>query len=605
MKVHDYERLFMSGRVETGIIGLCGRVIRGTKPDDFRTLTDDPKRKLVLLVGPDGLQLLLGKTGLEALQVIGYEPEYIRRKVIEERNEFKLVVFEEGAEAVPATWDNVIAVVSRVYPEAAAMLYRNREALRNQKFEDIESLAGYDFSEVDKSGVMDPRFMTYERLQASCGNLVAVRSFLYFTVHLREQFSGDGYTYDDRGNRGLMEYIVENKPIHDLGEHALIDIEVSIPTTKGSTMKQTTITATPGGLPLPPFYDSANAGKWGYNPSIRQLVTLAPTWAGDHGIKPAATDKKTVTLLLIDEQQDFTLPQGTLYVGGRSGTGSIDDSNRVAQFIYREMSRITRVRVTMDTHFAFQIFSPAFWLDANGKAPNPFSFIVADEAHVKPYMAGNVLIISKGEVRPNPAMAQWLFGGNYTALVQQVMYYCGELNRTGKYDLIMWPEHCLIGGEGHALVGVIQEARMFHAYTRVVQAEAEVKGGHPLLECYSVLGGEVLTFYDRSPMAQKNVNFINVLLASDYTILGGQAGSHCVAASTDDLLHEIMKHDPRMVERVYVMKDCMSAVTVPDGRGGFIQDFTPQMEAAFARWEKAGMKLVNSTDPMETWGMNL
>ena len=603
MEVREYELVFKSGHTATSVAGLCGRVIRGTKPADFLTLTDDPKRKLVLLMGPDGLQLLLGKSGLEALQVIGYEPEYIRRKVLVEHNDFKLVVFKEGRDAVLATWDNVIMVVSRVYPEVTVMLKRNRDALKTQSFDQIERTAGYDFGEVDKNGVNDPRFITYERLQASRGTLVVVRAFLYHTVHLKEQYSGDGYTYDDRGNRGLKEYIVVNKPIGDLGDHALIDIDVQLQ--KGGSMKTKQMVA-PSGLPLPPFYSSANAGKWGYNTNVRNLVTLAPTWAGDHKIRPAATDRKKVTLLLIDEQQDFTLPQGTLYVGGRSGTGAIDDADRVAQFIYREMPHLTHVRVTMDTHFPFQIFSPAFWLDESGKAPNPFTFIVAEEAHVKPYMAGNVLVISKGEVRPNPAMAKWLFGGEYGALVRQVQYYCEELHRMGKYELILWPEHCLIGSEGHALTGVIQEARLFHAYTRVIQAEAEVKGGHPLAECYSVLGAEVLTFFNGSSMMQKNVNFIKVLLASDYTILAGQAGSHCVAASTDDLLDEILKADPRMVERVFVMQDCMSAVTVPDGRGGFIQDFTPQMEAAFVRWEKAGMRLVNSTDPMDTWpGMDL
>ena len=45
----------------------------------------------------------------------------------------------------------------------------------------------------------------------------------------------------------------------------------------------------------------------------------------------------------------------------------------------------------------------------------------------------------------------------------------------------------------------------------------------------------------------------------------------------------------------------MSAVTVPDGKGGFVADFTPQAEAALARFANAGMHLVKSTDPLASW----
>jgi len=42
-------------------------------------------------------------------------------------------------------------------------------------------------------------------------------------------------------------------------------------------------------------------------------------------------------------------------------------------------------------------------------------------------------------------------------------------------------------------------------------------------------------------------------------------------------------------------------VTVPDGKGGFVADFTAQAEAALARFANAGMHLVRSTDPIASW----
>lgn len=357
---------------------------------------------------------------------------------------------------------------------------------------------------------------------------------------------------------------------------------------------------------LPPFYNPAHSEDWSYRPNQRALAEISQDWHATHGIKASATDKQKVALLIIDGQKDFLFPKGSLFVGGRSGRGAIDDTARTAEFVYRNLPIITDIRVTMDTHFPFQIFSPAFFLTTEGKYPQPFTFVVAEESHKKPWMGNNVLVLKNGEVRPNPTVAGWLCNGDYGWLQKQVLHYCNELHKAGKYDLILWPEHCILGDDGHALSGVLHEARMFHAYVRGVQAEAEVKGGHPLTENYSVLGPEVLTYFDGRPMAQKNSRFVKTLLSSNRGIIAGQAGSHCVAASTDDLLTEINAQDPELAKKVYVMTDCMSAVTVPDGKGGFYADFTPQMEDAFKRWKDAGMNLVKSTDPVETWpGFNL
>ena len=57
---------------------------------------------------------------------------------------------------------------------------------------------------------------------------------------------------------------------------------------------------------------------------------------------------------------------------------------------------------------------------------------------------------------------------------------------------------------------------------------------------------------------------------------------------------------------MYLLADCMSAVTVPDGKGGFVADFTPQADEALRRFADAGMHIVRSTDPIATWpGMHL
>jgi nicotinamidase-related amidase len=343
----------------------------------------------------------------------------------------------------------------------------------------------------------------------------------------------------------------------------------------------------------PSFYKPDNAAKWDYNPNMRMLNEQASAFRKQFGIKNAATDKKRTALLLIDVQRDFSHPEGTLYVGGRSGTGAIDDSRRIAEFIYREMPYLTSVIPTLDTHEAFQIFTPSFWVDQDGNALLPHDLI-----------DGNMNVIRAGKpsgltASVNPAIAKEVLGGvdNYAWLSKQARFYVSELARTGKYMLYIWPEHCVLGSIGHTLVGVVNEARMFHSYVRNAQNQPQVKGGNPLTENYSIFGPEVTARFDgQGVIAQKNISFLEILLRNDAILIAGQASSHCVKSSIDDLLGEIQAKDASLAKKVYVLRDLTSAVVVPG-----VVDFTDEAEKAFSRYEAAGMNIVSSTDQMASW----
>lgn len=340
--------------------------------------------------------------------------------------------------------------------------------------------------------------------------------------------------------------------------------------------------------PLPEFYAPENARSFGYAPDHQRLFAAAGAYRREHGIQPATADARDVHLLLIDAQKDFCFPEGSLYVAGRSGTGALDDNARIAEFIYRNLGAITNVTATMDTHFAFQIFFASFWVDRELAPLTPFREITTAE-------------LDRGEVRPNPALAGWLANGDYAWLSKQVRFYCEELERAGKYRLYLWPPHCILGSAGHALAGVVHEAQTFHSYVRGVQSWVEVKGGNPLTENYSVLSPEVLSRHDGGELAQRNSALAERLLAADAVLVAGQASSHCVKSSLEDLLSAIQARDPKLARKIYILSDCMSAVTVPDGAGGFAADFTPFAEAALARFAEAGMHVVRSTEPMESW----
>lgn len=249
-RVMQYLAALRKGEKHFSTAGLCGRIIRGRQPEDFTTLTDDPNRKLVMMLGPDGLRKLLGKSGYEMLVAVGYDLPYITRKVRDEGNQFKLVVLPLGGTPVlKATWKNVIEIAAQTYPEAAVDFRISLAQLRRLKtpsspgwtmadWEWFERIVGFDFSEVDKIGASDYRFLTFERfrvltafrhLMTKTDWAFAVRAFLYFSLHLRELFAGNGYTYDARGKKGMSEYIVPNRPLADLGFYAILDLDVKIP----------------------------------------------------------------------------------------------------------------------------------------------------------------------------------------------------------------------------------------------------------------------------------------------------------------------------------------------------------------------------------------
>jgi nicotinamidase-related amidase len=224
-----------------------------------------------------------------------------------------------------------------------------------------------------------------------------------------------------------------------------------------------------------------------------------------------------------------------------------------------------------------QIFHPIFWVDEAGENPAPMTMI-AYEA------------VQAGEWRVNPAIAPSL-QADLTHLETFALHYTKRLSADGKYPLTVWTYHSMLGGIGHALVAAVEEACFFHAIARCSQTHFEIKGGNPLTENYSVLRPEVLEDATGVAIAQKNTPLIETLLQFDRVMIAGQAKSHCVAWTIDDLLTEIQVYDATLAQKIYLLEDCTSPVVVPG-----IVDFTEAADAAFQRFAEAGMQIVKSTD---------
>jgi len=338
-------------------------------------------------------------------------------------------------------------------------------------------------------------------------------------------------------------------------------------------------------LPIPSHFNPNCVGEVWRIP-YQQRAEDAAQWAAQHKLEPATHDSIQVCLMLIDVQNTFCIPDHELFVGGRSGTGAVEDNVRLCEFIYRNLDSITQIAPTMDTHTVMQIFHPFFWVDKNGNNPSPMTMISYEDVEQGQWKV-NPDIISALSLKSAPSIDP----SKYEALQDYATHYVRKLNHDSKYPLTVWPYHSMLGGIGHALVSAVEEACFFHTIARKSQANFEIKGGNPLTENYSVLKPEVLQDQSDRPIAQKNTRFIEKLLNFDTIFIAGQAKSHCVAWTINDLLSEIQVRDPNLAQKVYLLEDCTSPVVVPD-----VVDFTDQADAAFRRFADAGMNLVKSTD---------
>jgi nicotinamidase-related amidase len=334
-------------------------------------------------------------------------------------------------------------------------------------------------------------------------------------------------------------------------------------------------------LPIPPHFDPKGVGEVWRVP-YQERAAEAACWAREHGIRPAAEDRFRICLVAVDVQNTFCIPGFELFVAGRSGTGAVDDNRRLCEFLYRNLSSITRVVPTMDTHRAMQIFHANYLMNDSGEHPAPFTLVSAED-------------IERGRWRFNAAIASSLaVDPDYAQRL--LLHYARALKAGGKYALTIWPYHSMLGGIGHALVSAVEEAIFFHGIARTSQPDFQVKGNNPHTEHYSVIGPEVTKGPHGEVIAERNLALVEQLHEYDAVIIAGQAKSHCVAWTIDDLLAEVRTRDLSLAGRVYLLEDCTSPVVVPG-----VIDYTEQADAAFRRFAEAGLHVVRSAEPLARW----
>lgn len=296
---------------------------------------------------------------------------------------------------------------------------------------------------------------------------------------------------------------------------------------------------------------------WVERPAL--ISSEARSYKTENNITAAESDKLRITVLGIDPQIAFTSPQGSLFVTGADG-----DIVRAAQFIYRNLGKITSLAFSLDTHTLFQVFHPAYWEDENGEQPEPLTVISSKEIRS-----------AKWRARRNPDLAE---------------RYCEILESQGKKSLLIWPFHALKGGMSATLHPMIMEAAMFHSLVRDAEYRMEQKGEEAKTESYSVFEPDVHRI-DELDVGEFNKEFFDYIMTHDRVYVYGEASSHCVMESLTSIQREIEKTDPSLMSRIYIIKDAMSPV--PKAGEGEL-DFPAIADIAIREFREAGMNIVRS-----------
>jgi len=266
-----------------------------------------------------------------------------------------------------------------------------------------------------------------------------------------------------------------------------------------------------------------------------------------------------IHLLVIDPQNDFCdITGATLPVSGANA-----DMQRLAAMIDRVGYKFEDIHVTMDSHRLIDIAHPAFWQDANGNPPSPFTLIFPDDIRSGIWTPRNL------------------------GFKARALAYTEALAATGKYVLCIWPPHCLIGTWGHNVQSDLNAALQRWSEKEFAMVDYVTKGSNPWTEHYGAMMAEVPDPED--PSTDLNMDFIKMLRDADIILIAGEAGSHCVKSTVDQIAEHIGEEH---VKKFYLLTDCISPVgAVPGG---------PDFPAIYKDWlvdmEKRGMTLTTSVD---------
>lgn len=108
-----------------------------------------------------------------------------------------------------ADWSGVCTIVQLCYPSVGEIVAQHLPSLKDQSYDRLQKEYKLSLYEARAIGPLSPAYMTAERLAAlgEKARTCDVRAFLYHIIGLNQLYTGDGYTADTAGHRGLQEFL--------------------------------------------------------------------------------------------------------------------------------------------------------------------------------------------------------------------------------------------------------------------------------------------------------------------------------------------------------------------------------------------------------------
>ena len=217
--------------------------------------------------------------------------------------------------------------------------------------------------------------------------------------------------------------------------------------------------------------------------------------------------KKNIALIICNPQNDF-LPDGKLPI-----PTAINDGNRISEMIMEHIGEISDIYVSLDSRHRSHISNPLSWVDGETSSKHPEAYTVISRQDVE-----------NGKWKSRVGILQETFET-----------YVHDLEDTDRNPLLIWPEHCLVGTFGHAVMPTVNEALQEWAEKNLCTIEYIIKATSCLTEMYSCLSAEVPT--DADPSTCLDLGMIDRLQSADKVIVCGQSLSHTVNMTVNDLVN--------------------------------------------------------------------
>lgn len=260
-------------------------------------------------------------------------------------------------------------------------------------------------------------------------------------------------------------------------------------------------------------------------------------------------------LLIIDPQNDFCDGPAN---GALPVPGAWDDLNRLAAFVRRAGASLDAIHVTLDAHHPIHIAHPIAWIDGQGRHPEPFTTIAAED-------------VERGVWRPRDP-----------ALRDRYLDYLRRLEGEGGIPHTIWPPHCLIGSTGHAVQPDLFAALREWEEANYAVVDYVAKGSNLHVEHFGALKAQVEDPAD--PATRLNTALLGRLSGAERLIVAGEALNFCVMTT----LRQLAEALPESMRRLVLLRDCTAPVPVP-GHEKVVEEFLGELA-------DRGAVIVNSRD---------